>query len=100
MRVGQLVERALLGGEHHGLDVAQGDALFFAHVEHELFQFVGDHHHVAAEGVHQFASGVGLDLHASAGGGFVDPLDGFALFDAGQFDDGAECSPRVSRMRW
>ena len=62
---------------------------FLADIENQLLQFVGDHHHVAAEGVDQFAGAVGLDFHVAAGAVIGDPAHGFAFFDARQFDDAA-----------
>ena len=81
----------MLGGQHHGFDVAQRDAVLRADVEHELLQFVGDHHHVAAERVDQLAGAVGIDLHGyrAAGTVFGDPAHRFAFFHARQFDDAA-----------
>ncbi len=81
----------MLGGEDHGLHVAQRDAILGADVEHEFLQFVGDHHHIAAEGVDQFAGSVGIDLYryAAAGTKICNPADGFAFFDARQLDDAA-----------
>ena len=92
--VGELVEGALLGGEDHGFDVAEGDAVFAAaascaDVEEELFELAGDEHHVGAEGVDEFAGGVGVELDVAGFGGGGDPADGVVLVDAGQLDDAA-----------
>ena len=89
-RVGEFIERTLFGGEHHGLDIAERDFLFFAHVEDELLKFVRDHHHVAAERVDQFAGAVGIDLDVARGAVFADPAHRFAFLDARQFDNAAE----------
>ena len=64
--VGQFIQRPLLGRQHHGLDVAQRDAVARADVEHELLEFVRDHHHVAAERVDQFAGAIGIDLYGTS----------------------------------
>ena len=61
--VGEFVERALLGGQHHGLDVAQRDVLLLPGIEQQLFEFTRDQHHVRAEGVDQFAGRVLFELH-------------------------------------
>ena len=58
-------------------------------VEEELFELAGDEHHVGAEGVDEFAGGVGVELDAAGFGGGDDPLDGVGLFDAGEFDEAA-----------
>ncbi len=62
--VGEFVERALLGAEHHGLNVAERDLAPACRVEQKLFKFRGDEHHVGAERVHQLARGVGLQAQA------------------------------------
>ncbi len=68
-----------------------------SNVEDQLFQFVGDHHHVPAERVNQFAGGVSVDLHVLGGGAvFTNPADGVALLHAGQFDDGAVLAEGVA----
>src|SRR5258708_11113721 len=89
--VGQFIQGPLLGGEHNGLPVAQRYAVLGPDVEHKFLQFVGDHHHVAAEGVDQFASAVRIDLHwhAAAGAKLRNPADSFAFLHPRQFDDAA-----------
>ena len=52
-------------------------------VEEELFELAGDEHHVGAEGVDEFAGGVGVELYVAGFGGGGDPLDGVVLVDAG-----------------
>jgi hypothetical protein len=51
-RVGQLIERALFRAEHHGLDIAERNFFLLANVKNQLLQFIGNHHHVAAQRVH------------------------------------------------
>ena len=89
--VGQLIQRTLLGRQHHGFYVAERDTVFGAGVEHELLQFVGDHHHVAAQRVDQFAGSVGIDLYWDVAAGAIvgNPANCFALLHARQFDDAA-----------
>ena len=87
--VGELVEGALLGGEDHGFDVAEGDAILSFDVEEELFELGGDEHHVGAEGVDELAGGVGVEADVAGFGGGGDPPDGVVLVDAGQLDDAA-----------
>ena len=95
--VGELVEGALLGGEDHGLDVAEGDAggseLDGARrggdVEEEFFDFAGDEHHVGAEGVDELAGSIGVEADGVLFGMGDDPADGVGLFDLGELDDAA-----------
>ena len=58
--VGQLVKCALLGAEHHGFHVAQGNSTASRSIEQQLLQFRRNQHHVRAECVHQLARGVRL----------------------------------------
>ena len=81
--VGEFVEAALLGGEDHGFYVAEGDSVFSFHVEEEFFELAGDEHHVGAEGVDEFAGGVGVELYVAGFGGGGDPFDGVVFVDAG-----------------
>jgi hypothetical protein len=48
-------------------------------IENKLLQFTGDHHHVATEGIHQFASCVRLNLHRILRGGIGHPTYRFAF---------------------
>ena len=98
--IGQLIKRALLGGQHHRLDVAEGDAFFFADVEDELFQLAGDHRHVAAERIHQFASRVGVDLHSLRDPRFRRSNATPRRSSTRASSTTVQNSPRVSRMRW
>ena len=58
-------------------------------VEEEFFELAGDEHHVGAEGVDEFAGGVGVELYVAGFGGGGDPFDGVGLVDAGQLDEAA-----------
>ncbi len=58
-------------------------------VEEELFELAGDEHHVGAEGVDEFAGGVGVEADVAGFGGGGDPADGVVLVDAGELDDAA-----------
>ena len=57
--------------------------------QNEFFKFVGDHHHVAAEGIDQFARGIGVELNALRIGGIDGPLHGVALIDTRKLQHGA-----------
>src|SRR4051812_23954588 len=85
--IGQFIEGSLLSGENHGFYVAQGDTLFLADVEDEFFEFVRNHHHVAAERIDQFTGGVQIDLYVASDAIFLDPTDSIAFLHASQFDD-------------
>src|SRR3954465_15981092 len=87
--IGQFIEGSLLSGEDHGFHVAQGDTLFLADVEDEFFEFVRNHHHVAAERIDQFTGGVQIDLYVASDAIFLDPTDSFALFYAAKLYDRA-----------
>src|SRR6266702_883983 len=60
-----------------------------ANVEEKLFELAGDEHHVGAEGVDEFAGGVGVKLDVAGFGGGGDPADGVGLVDTGEFDGAA-----------
>ncbi len=84
-RVRELVERPLLGGQHHGFHVAQRDPLFFSDVQNEFLQLTRNHHHVAAERIDEFAPGVRIDLGLARAAVFLNPADSVTLFHAAQF---------------
>src|SRR5579859_3975628 len=88
--VGEFVQRALFGGQDHGLNVAERDLFSFADVQDQLFQFATDHGHIAAERVHQLAGGIGIDFDLLRGGAVYGPAHGIAFFHARQLDDPAE----------
>src|SRR5436309_458074 len=88
-RVGQFIQRPLLGGEHHGFYIAESDALLIAGVQNQLLQLIGDHHHVAAERIHQLAGAIRLDLYVASGAILADPAHRLAFFHSCQLDDPA-----------
>ena len=96
-RVSELVERALLGGEDHGFDVAEGDAATAEGVEQKLLEFGGDEHHVCAQRVDQLVRGVGLQADV----GLLCRGDGPAhcvfLVDACQLDHAAVRAQRFGQ---
>ena len=69
---------------------------FSPDVQNQLLQFIGDHHHVAAQRVHQLARAVGFHLHVAAGAVFRNPAHRLTLFHARQLDNPAELSQRFA----
>ena len=87
--IGKLVERPLLGREHHSLHVADRDSLLLPNEQNQLFQFVAHQHHVSAQRVYQLACGVSIHLYRVLGGMLDYPVHSIAFFHARQFNDRA-----------
>ena len=74
----------------HGFHVAERNLLSIAGIENQFFQLAGDHGHIATQGVHKFAGGVGINFDLLRGGAFQCPAHGITLFHARQLNYAAE----------
>ena len=87
--IGQFVERPLFGCEDQRLDVAKRDALFVANEKDQLLQFVGYHHHVAPERVHQLPRRIVIQFHILGSGSLHRPFHRVAFIHAGKLKNRA-----------
>src|SRR5256885_14066774 len=87
--IGQLIQRALLGGQYHSLNIPKGNALLFANKQDQLLKFVAYQHHVSTQRIDQLARGVLLDLYILLGCALDYPADAITLIDAGQLNNAA-----------
>ena len=85
----------MLCGQDHGLNVSQGDSLLLANIENQLFQFIGNHHHVAAKSINELPRGIEVDLHILRATIFTDPTNSVTFFYPRQFDDGTILTQRL-----
>ena len=95
--VGQLVERALLGAQHHGLHVAQRDAPTPQRVEQQLLQLRRDQHHIRAQRVHQLAGRIRFHANTLLLRGCRNPAHCVVLVHPRQFHHAAVLAQRLGQ---